>query len=178
MKKILSTSMILVLMMTLTTGTAFAATGTTAQGNTVPVYLSAPAISDGAGIDFTITDSITMTAESGSTALEITDLEITNNAKVGQLKVDSLEASAATGWTMKTDTESYFTGLKADTKEFSLVCGDNDFANTAKKEYGETKLLAADGGSQTFEFTGHIGTFTTAVTSTKVAEIVATVSVY
>ena len=182
MKKILSVSMILVLMMTLTAGTAFAAEGTmagkTTEGNTVPVHLTAPAISDGAGIDFTITDKITMGAAADSTVLTITDLVITNNAKVGQLKVDSIEAAAATGWTIVADDADYFVKNKVDKKEFSLVCGSNDFAETAKVTYGETKLLAANGGTQTFEFDGHIGTFSTAVSDTKVAEIIATVSLY
>ncbi|MBQ1958859.1 MAG: hypothetical protein II354_00400, partial [Firmicutes bacterium] len=72
MKKILSVTMILVLMMTLATGTAFAAEEKYARENEVPVYLTAPAIGDGAGgIDFTITDRIDMKATAGSTVLDI-----------------------------------------------------------------------------------------------------------
>lgn len=179
MKKILTTAMILVLMMTLAAGTAFAATGTTAQGNEVPVYLIAPAIGDGAGgIDFTITDRITMTAAAGSSVLSITDLEIKNNAATGQLRLDSIEASTETGWTIKSDNEKYFAELKAGTKEFSLVSEGNDFSANAKKEYGDDKLIAPGQEPLKISFTGHIGTFLTAVSDTQVAKITATVSPY
>ncbi len=179
MRKILSVTMIFVLMLTLTTGTAFAAAGTTANGNEVPVYLNAPAIGDGdGGIDFTITDSITMTASAGSTVLTIDSLTVTNNSEAGQLKIDSLEASAEAGWTIKADDADYFANLKADTNQFSLVSEGNDFAETSELSYGESKLVAANGGSQTIAFSGHAGTFKTAVQNVKVAKVVATVSVY
>jgi len=180
MRKILTVTMIFVLMMTLSAGTAFAAEGTTANGNEVPVYLNAAAISEGpgAGIDFTITDKITMTADAGDTVLEIDDLVVTNNASAGQLKIESIEVSAEAGWTIAEDDAEYFNNLKADSKQFSIVSEGNDFADTAKKTYGENKLVAANGGTQTIEFTGHIGTFINAVNNTKVAKVVATVSVY
>ena len=41
------------------------------------------------------------------------------------------------------------------------------------------KLVAPNDGTQTFSFTGNIGTFTEAINAgTQVAEIVATVSIY
>lgn len=179
MKKTLSLVMICILMLTLATGTAFAAAGTTESGNEVPVYLKAPAIGDGgAGIDFTITDRITMTATAGSTELDITDLVVTNNAETGKLRIDSIETEAMEGWTVKPDNAAYFANLKADTKEFSLVSEGNDFAANARAEYDDTKLVAPSAGTQTIAFSGHIGTFLTAVNDVQVAKVVATISVY
>ena len=181
MKKILSVTMILVLMMTPATGTAFAAEGPIAGkiegGNTVPVYLNAAAMGDGAGVDFTITNGITITASASSTVLTIDDLVITNNAQKGQLRVDSLKAAAAEGWTIKEDSETYFAENAANRKEFSLVYDNHDFAVNAEKTLNDSNLIAA-GSNLTFDFEGHIGTFTSPVNNAKVAEIVATVSVY
>lgn len=179
MKKILSVTMILVLMMTLATGTAFAGNGKTAQENEVPVYLTAPAIGDGAGgIDFTITDRIDMKATAGSTVLDIDKLVIVNNAATGQLRLESIQAVAENGWTIKKDDASYFANLKADTEEFSLVTDGNDFSVNATKTYGEPKLIAPDKVPVEISFTGHIGTFLNPIPDTQVAKIIATVSPY
>lgn len=179
MKKILSVTMILVLMMTLATGTAFAGNGKTAQENEVPVYLTAPAIGDGdGGIDFTITERINMTASTGSTELTITSLTITNEAVAGKLRLDSIEAVTETGWTLHADEELHFAELKADTKEFSLVAEENDFAVNPIKTFGDTILISPKGGSKAIGFTGHIGTFLSAIPDMQVAKIIATVSPY
>jgi len=178
MKRLLTVLTVITLVCTMTTGLCFAGTGELGSGNEVPVILSVAGVSDGAGIDFTITDEITMSAAAGSTLLNVSGMTITNNASAGQLKVDSLEAAAEEGWTIKADDADYFAELKADTKEFSLVSEGNDFGQVPKKEFGESKRIAPSGGTQTFAFSGHIGTFRTAVTDTKVAEIIATISVY
>ena len=170
--------MVVALLSTCSIGMAFAAEGSTSQGNTVPVTLSAPALGDDAGIDFTISDSITMAASAGTTALTISDLVITNKATVGQLSVDSLKATAASGWTIKANDADYFKTVKADTQEFGLSCDTHDFATNATMELAD-KLVAPNDGTQTFSFTGNIGTFTEAINAgTQVAEIVATVSIY
>ena len=188
MKKLLAVVLTIAMMTVMTTGMCFAAT---TNSSTVPVNLDAPAIGeyvdpDGepgsgdeyiVGLSFTVTEKIDMTATVGTTELEITDLTVTNNAPVGQLKVDSLEVTAAEGWALAAkDTE--FELQKSDSKVFSFVLAEDGFDfSTGVKSFGETKLVAPNDGTQTFEFEGEIGTFMTEV-ETQVASVVATISVY
>ena len=169
MKKILSIVTVIAIIAMMSTGMCFAAT------QDVPVKLTAPAISD-AGIDFSVNaEGIKAEAATGTTTLTYDDLKITNNATVGQIKLDSVSATAETGWTLKADDADYFKGLKADTKEFSMVTEGQDLSEAAKT-YTDNKIAA--GAEITVSFTGNIGTFTEAITATQIAKVVPTVSIF
>ena len=173
MKKILSLIMVVALLSTCSIGMAFA-NETTAGGKTVPVELTVPAVSD-SGIEFTISEKITMTAAANSTTLTVSDLVVENLKEVGVLDLTSVKVTAREGWTIKDNTADYFKTVKADTKEFGLSCGTHDFATAAELAFTDKQINPQ--GQQTVSFTGNIGTFTVAAT-TMVADVVATIAVY
>ena len=179
MKKAISLVLIVAMLVTLSCSMAFAATVNQTGGKDIQVLLTTEA----EGVDFTINDSITLAAEAGSTELEISPLEISNNKLIGQLVVESLELTGNNTWTVVSD-ETEFKNLPADTKQFSMVCNGHDFAEDAKLELGQQADYIAPAADEdtpttkTYTFTGHIGSFTTAITEpANVATMVATISV-
>ena len=178
MKRSFTVLITIMVIFTMATGMCFATTGSLGSNNVVPVMLNLQAIGlNGSGIDFTINDTINMTAASGDCNLVIDSLVITNNSSAGQLKVDSMEITPKVGWSINKDDKDYFANLKAGTKQFSMICDGHDFGETSKAEYGETKLVPAS-GNLTFDFSGHIGVFKSTFTDHEVASAVVTVSVY
>lgn len=173
--KILSIVTVIALIAAMSTGMCFAATSLDGAGE-VPVKLTAPSISD-AGIDFSVSDAVTMTSTARTTALTITDFVVTNNAVSGQLQLDKLEAVAETGWNLVADTTD-FAKLAADTKEFSMVTEGQDLSAAAKTYSAAEKLVAPNAGTVNIAFTGKIGTFKTAIDAQQVAHLVPTLSVY
>lgn len=153
----------------------------------IPVWLNAPAIGDSGegeggevivgGVDFSITDKVPGSVTPGSSVLSFPNVKVTNNAATGQLKIEQIEAKAVNGWALKQDKASYFNNLKADTKELSIVADKmHDFALNSVYVLGDTKLVAP-GKSASVSFSGHVGTFTTAMKCI-VANIIPTIAIY
>lgn len=175
-KKILSILTVIAVITVMSTGMCFALGNEALDNTNVPVKLTAPAISAG-GIDFSVSEAITMTSTANTTALVITDFVITNHATTGQLQLDKLTATAETGWALAADTTE-FDKLPADTKQFSMVTETQDLSAGPKTYTGGEKLAAPNDGTITISFTGKIGTFRTAISAETVAKVVPTLSVY
>lgn len=187
MKKVIAILMILSLVM-VSSVSAFAATEVGTQPP-IPVWLTAPGIGGtggseggggetvGGGIDFSITEKIPMTVRPGSSELSFPNIKVTNNAATGQLKISKIEGKAVNGWTLKRDNEKYFSRLKADTKELSIVADNvHDFAVNSVYVLGDTKLVPPK-SSNIVELSGHIGTFTKAMKCI-VANLIPTIAIY
>lgn len=184
MKKLMSLLLIAILVIS-ATSMCFAAT-TLGPQSPIPIEVTVPAIgtssggtggSSGTGVDLSITEKVTIASTAGSPVLQFGDIVVTNHANTGQLKIAKVEVTAANGWTIKPDSESYFKNLKSNTKEVSIVAdGVHDFSE-GPYILGETKLVKPDDGEATITFSGHIGTFTKAETYT-VAHAVLTIEAY
>ncbi|MBQ4649783.1 MAG: hypothetical protein IJB73_03670 [Firmicutes bacterium] len=181
MRKLFTMLTVIMLIIAMTTGMCFAAEGKIGSDNVIKVMADIEGFGHGedvAGYDFTITDELDVYSDVSDSILEYESLVITNNAKVGQLLIESLEVTPRLGWVIKADDEDYFANLRLGTKEFSLVCEGHDFSTEAVKSYGKEKMVRANSGTQTFEFTGHMGPFRTDYTGAEIAEITVTVSLY
>ena len=179
LSKLLSIVSVVAICASMSTGMAFAGTGTTslASAGEVPVKLTAPAIAD-AGIDFSVSESITASNVAGTTAVTYSNFVVTNHAATGQLQLDNIHAEGVDGWTLKTDNADYFKAVKADTKEISMVTESQDLSAGDKSYAGGEKLVAPGNGTVEISFTGNVGTFKTALNASQVAKVVPTLSVY
>lgn len=185
LSKLLSIVSVVAICASMSTGMAFAATpanhaNALADAGEVPVKLTAPAIAD-AGIDFSVSESITATNTAGSTAVTYSNLVVTNHAVTGQLQLDQVHAEGVNDgvndWTLVADTTD-FTKVKADTWQFSMVTEGQDLSANDKTYSAAEKLVAPGNGTVEIGFTGNIGTFKTAISSKQVAKVVPTLSVY
>lgn len=182
LSKLLSIVSVVAICASMSTGMAFAATpanhaNALADAGEVPVKLTAPAIAD-AGIDFSVSESITATNTAGSTAVTYSDLVVTNHAVTGQLQLDQVHAEGVDGWTLKADSVDYFKAVKADTKEISMVTEGQDLSAADKTYTAAEKLVAPGNGTVEIAFSGNVGTFKTALNASQVAKVVPTLSVY
>lgn len=164
-KKILSMFLVAVMLLTLGTSFAFAASD---PSQSVPAHITVAATS----IDVTVPQKITMTAAAGNPALTITDYTVKNNSTLGTIKVDSLKVTAVPGWTIVEDTTD-FTSMAANAQKFSFMHGTHDFA-TADTEALSAANTAAPSATATFSFTGKTGVVTSAIEDVQVATVVAT----
>lgn len=162
MKKVLSTVLVVVMLMAMATGACFAST------ETIPAHINVPATS----IDFSVTEKINMTATANSATLTVDSLAVTNNSAMGVLSIDSVEATAANGWTLVADTTD-FANLSANAKQFSLVADTAKDMSTGKYQAAGT---VAPGMTDTTSFTGKTGMVTAALNDVKVADVVVTIS--
>jgi len=120
-------------------------------------------------IDFEITESISMYAESGQNQLTIDNLQISNNAENGyKLIVSEIAVTAAEEWILKPDTEDF--SAKIDQNEFSLTTGGHDFYTGSV--FPADKIIP--GNTKSYGFSGQTGIFTTAV-SEKAADFIVTI---
>lgn len=175
MKKILSIITVIALIVAMSTGMCFAGVLIDGVGD-VPVTLTVPAVS-GSGIDFSVSEGITMVSSVGSTALTISDFTVTNNGDAAQIQLEKIEATAQNGWSIVSDTTD-FKLKESDVKEFSMVTEGHDLSTGAKVYAGGEKLAAPNAGVMTVSFTGNIGTFKTPINDQQVAKITPTLSVY
>lgn len=166
MKKILSILLIAVMLLTL--GTSFALAATSDPSQSVPAHITVAVTP----INVTVPETITMNAAANSAELTISDYTVKNNSNIGVIKVDSLNVTAVTGWTLVADSTS-FTTLPANSKQFSFKHGDHDF-KTSGEETLSTGNTAAPGATATFSFTGKTGVVTNALNGVQVATVVAT----
>ena len=180
MKKILTVLMTTTLVFTMATGMCFAAVGVYGDENVIKVMADIEGYGAGtqAVLDFTISDQIDVYSDVLDSELEFENLTITNNAPVGQLKIECLEVTPKLGWVLAEDSAEYFANQRCGTKEFSIVCEGHDFYTANKQEYGNTKLVPSNGGTLEFAFTGHMGPFRTSYSDAELAEVILTVSLY
>lgn len=144
------------------TGACFAST------ETVPAHINVPATT----IDFSVTEKINMTATANSENLTVDSLEVTNNSDMGVLNIDSIQATAVTGWSLVADTTDFAT-LNANANKFSLVAdGSFDMSTGAYQAAGTVAPAATD----TTVLSGKTGMVTTVLSDVKVADVVVTVS--
>lgn len=154
------------MLLSLSTSMCFAAASDSNQS--VPVHMSVAQTA----IDVSVPEKITMTAAANKADLTITPYTVKNNSAIGTIKVDSLKATAETGWTIAKDSTD-FTGLAANSKQFSLMHGTHDFGTTPTESLTSGNT-ATPGKTATFALTGKTGIVTTAVTDVNVAKVVAT----
>lgn len=166
MKKILSILLITVMILTLGTSFAFAATSDPSQS--VPAHITVAVTP----INVTVPEAITMNAAANSAELTISSYKIENKSAIGVIEVTSLNVTQANGWSLVEDTTAFIT-LPANSKKFSFKYGEHDFATAATKDLSSGNT-ANPGSSVSFDFTGKTGIVTNALNGVQVATVVAT----
>ena len=150
-------SLVLVLSMILTPCAAFADTANVALMLTV----------EAAPLDFTVTDSLSMHATQGQTALTIDSLAVTNTGSE-DLKVSSIAITPAAGWSVEASTTDFEAAGKT---ALGFTCNGHDFSGGA---YAPGETLAA-GSNLSYALTGQISASADLMSATQVASMVVTV---
>lgn len=130
-----------------------------------------------ASIDVSVPENITITAQAGTVVATVGAYTITNNADIGQVKLVSLELNAETGWTKEAYVENTFKDYAAGTKKFAMqakVSGDTYTDLNSKWDNINAAIL--HNASQTVELQALIPAQSQAITSEKIATLVATIS--
>lgn len=138
-------------------------------------------------IDCTVTASIKARATGADSSdplkLSYDNLEITNNMKVGKLKVTSLTATGNSQWTVVADTAKTWEDLPADAHFISIKATNGDTVKSIDLSgTGVTQTIYISSGDKTtYTFSGHTGAVSDAISEADnltVANIVATVELY
>ena len=149
-------SLILVLSMILTPCAAFADTANVALMLTV----------EAAPLDFTVTDSLSMHATQGQTALTIDSLAVTNTGSE-DLKVSSITITPAAGWSVEASSTDFGAAGKT---ALGFTCNGHDFSGGA---YAPGETLAA-GSNLSYTLAGQISANADLMSATQVASMVLT----
>ena len=120
-----------------------------------------------APLDFTVTDSLSMHATQGKTALTIDSLAVTNTG-TEDLKVSSIAITPAAGWTVETSSTDFGAAGKT---ALGFTCNGHDFSGGA---YAPGEKLAA-GSNLSYTLTGQISANANLMSATQVASMVVTV---
>lgn len=122
-------------------------------------------------LDFTVTESIDMTASMGSTDLDITDLNV-NNLGSKTITVSSVQVDdVVNGWMLTANTTD-FAALAKDSKKFSFAIGEFDLS---KGPYTAGGNISAD-KQKVFKLTGKTGVVSTAIKRQHIANLIVTVA--
>ena len=171
------------IMIFLSTAVVLIAASGNCSAKEVPVELTLPVTAnidvsvgydDGSGI---VNDRIRMTGQAESPVLDISSLIIKNNAAMGTVRVQSLEAAGikdrnGNQWTIVPDgTGEMFAALEADSFVFSMVAeGEHDLSNGTV----ELKKEVLPGTRNSITFSGKTGPSTKAYENETVARVVVT----
>lgn len=150
-----------ILMLVLLLSTSAAA----AETVTIPMSMEIQPLA----LDFEITESISMTAESGSNNLTVDSLSVTSaTTNTLDIMVSEIAVEQQGEWTLVPDTTDFSSEI--DSKKFSLVTASHDFSTGSYSE----KIIITPGASKTVDFSGHTGTFREEV-SEQAANMIVTV---
>lgn len=162
LKKVLLTAVCAAVMLFGSVSMCFADTADT------KVYVNVAAT----GIDFTVTESVTLTGTADSTDLSASNIVVTNNSTVGVLNISSIAATAEDGWTLANQSTDWST-LPANDSKIGLVAdGTCDLAAGAYTGAGSVN----PGSSDTTTLSGNTGMVTTALSNEQVAKVTVTVA--
>ncbi len=121
-------------------------------------------------LDFTVSESITMTGTANSANLTVSDLTVENLGSkaitVSSVQVDNI----LNGWTLAANSTD-FAALAKDSKMFSLVIGEFDLSKGA---YTAGGTIAVD-GQKVFKLTGKTGIVSKSINQQQVANLIVTV---
>jgi len=143
LKKQTGISILIMLILVLTTTSAFAETAT------IPVNMVIEPLT----LDFEITESIEMTASGGSNNLQIENLTVTNAADNYGMVIAGIAVEQQGEWKLISDAND-FTAV-VDTKQFSLTTSGHDFSSGS---YRDDEVIGP-GESKVIEFEGKVGSF-------------------
>lgn len=121
-------------------------------------------------LDFTVSESITMTGTANSANLTVSELTVENLGSkaitVSSVQVDNI----LNGWTLAANSTD-FAALAKDSKMFSLVIGEFDLSKGA---YTAGGTIAVD-GQKVFKLTGKTGIVSKSINQQQVANLIVTV---
>ncbi len=145
-----------------------------ADDNSVTAYMTVPA----AAIDVTISESIQMTGTANAVDLTVDKLTVTNNSSAGVVNIDSISATAASGWQL-VEQNTDFKSLSANAKKLSLIptLGSSTWDITkACPSFATVDSNVPAGTSKDVTFSGKTGIVTVAIDKVQVVNIIVTLS--
>ena len=122
---------------------------------------------EAAPLDFTVTDSLSMHATQGQTALTIDSLAVTNTG-TEDLKVSSIAITPAAGWSVEANSTDFATAAET---ALGFTCSGHDFSTGA---YLPGDSLIA-GESLNYSITGQISANASLTAAVQVATLVITI---
>ena len=122
-----------------------------AESVVVPMY----GILSGTGIDFDISEKITVSSTGGSTELTISDLEISNSKMSTPLFISDIKVTPSGAWNL-VSASTDFSAVTVNSNVFSMKCEEHDFSTG---NYQAGSIIKA-GESINYSFTGGTGKVT------------------
>ena len=123
---------------------------------------------EAAPLDFTVTDSISMHATQGKTALVFDKPVTVTNTGTEDLRVSSIAINPASGWSVEASSTDFGAAGKT---ALGFTCNGHDFANGA---YAPGETLAA-GSNLSYTLAGQISANADLMSATQVASMIVTV---
>ncbi|MBQ4649288.1 MAG: hypothetical protein IJB73_01155, partial [Firmicutes bacterium] len=109
----------------------------------------------GTGIDFDISEKITVSSTGGSTELTISDLEISNSKMSKPLFISDIKVTPSGAWNL-VSASTDFSAVTVNSNVFSMKCEEHDFSTGS---YQAGSIIKA-GESINYSFTGGTGKVT------------------
>lgn len=135
----------------------------------VPAYMEL----DAATLDVTVSEKITMINDGKSEVMEVSDLQVTNNATAFRVKITEIDLfPIADNWEITYDSEN-FKSMPANSKMFSLVADGIDLCDAP---IALTDRIVGAGATETIVLTGKTCASTVSLSDIQVLNLILTIS--